>query len=91
MISGVTQKYELHIFFKSVLIKVLQLLFGDFIFKFHGDEVVTWRQYAESCPTVSLRITVESVGTPIRYKIILRYSVLIWIKDLSGIKPMTIQ
>ena len=28
--------------FMSVLIKVSRLIFGDFIFKFHDDEVFTW-------------------------------------------------
>ena len=47
--------------------KVPRLIFGDFIFKFHGDEVFT-SVYAESYRIVSLRITAESILTPVRYK-----------------------
>ena len=50
------------------MIKVARLIFGDFIFKFHDDKVFTLVQYVESYRIVSLRITIESVLTPVRYK-----------------------
>ena len=41
---------------------------GDCTFKFHDDEMFTWVWYAESYRMVSLRIIVERVLTPVRYK-----------------------
>ena len=49
--------------FKSILIKVPRLTFGNSVFKFYDVKVFTWLLYVESC-----RITVESVLTPVRYK-----------------------
>ena len=62
------------------MIKVPQLIFGDFIFKFHYDEVFTWVSYCIAL----LLITIESVLTSIRYKSHMKYIVPMWIKDLSG-------
>ena len=50
------------------MIKVQRLTFVNFVFKFYDDEVLKLVQYAESYRIVSLRITVESVLTPVRYK-----------------------
>ena len=62
------------------MIKVPRLIFGDFIFKFHYDEVFTWVSYR----IASLLITVESVLTSVRYKSHMKYIVPMWTKDLSG-------
>ena len=62
------------------MIKVPRLIFGDFIFKFHYDEVFTWVSYR----IASLLITVESVLTSVRYKSNMKYIVPMWTKDLSG-------
>ena len=50
------------------MIKVPRLTFGNLVFKFYDDEVLTLVQYAESYRIVSLRIAVESVLTPVRCK-----------------------